>query len=261
MSVRGLTVNMYKAEREKEILDELKKTGYSTVEYLSKKLHISPSSVRRDLRIMESKGIVSRSYGGVELADSVNRNVPFSLRTHENPREKKKVAQAAATLIKEGNVLFIDGSSTAFFLIEEIVNIKGITVITNSIEGLYYLSQFGVRVVSTGGVVSSENNAVLVDSIASSVIENVRADIAFFSTQSVSEKGEIYDCYLSEIPLRNQMLKNSKIKVFLCDSNKVGKTAAWRMCHIDDVDYIVSDRDISDCFEVDVPHSKFILAQ
>lgn len=79
------------------------------------------------------------------------------------------MAQAAATLIKEGNVIFIDGSSTAFFLIEEIVNIKGITVVTNSIEGLYYLSQFGVRVVSTGGVVSSGNNAVLVDSIASSV--------------------------------------------------------------------------------------------
>ena len=100
---------MFKCEREKEILDILKQTEYATVEYLSKKMCISPSSIRRDLSSMEAQGLVLRSYGGVQITDSVNSIVSFSMRSHKNIREKKRIAQTAATLVKEGDVIFADG--------------------------------------------------------------------------------------------------------------------------------------------------------
>lgn len=252
---------MFKCEREKEILDILKQTEYATVEYLSKKMCISPSSIRRDLSSMEAQGLVLRSYGGVQITDSVNSIVSFSMRSHKNIREKKRIALTAATLVKEGDVIFADGSSSSYFLLSELVSIKDITIITNSIDGLYFLTQFGVKAISTGGMISTENHSVLINHFADSVISSIQADIAFFSAQGIATDGTIYDCYLSEIPLRKLMMEHAKTTAFLCDSNKLGKTAAWKQCHINDVDYIVSDTDLSFKFEGNIPTSKFLSPQ
>lgn len=56
---------MYSSEREREILDLLSQHDYATVEFLASKVHISPSSIRRDLKRLELKGLITRSYGGI----------------------------------------------------------------------------------------------------------------------------------------------------------------------------------------------------
>ena len=68
---------MYKCEREDEIMALLADTEYATVEYLVKKINISASSIRRDLKNLEERGLVVRSYGGVKLAESTGKHVPF----------------------------------------------------------------------------------------------------------------------------------------------------------------------------------------
>ena len=74
---------MYKCEREDEILSLLSDTEYATVEYLSRKMNISPSSIRRDLKNLEERGLVQRSYGGVKITQTSGRHIPFSLRSSE----------------------------------------------------------------------------------------------------------------------------------------------------------------------------------
>ena len=83
---------MYKCEREKEILDLLGENEYATVEYLARKMNISPSSIRRDLKNLEDRGLVNRSYGGVKIAEASGKHIPFSLRSHENSPQKKQIA-------------------------------------------------------------------------------------------------------------------------------------------------------------------------
>ena len=82
---------MHSNEREKEIMNLLNQNDYATVEYLSQKIHISPSSIRRDLKKLEQKGLITRSYGGAELKNSINRQIPFFLRSHKNVKEKSIV--------------------------------------------------------------------------------------------------------------------------------------------------------------------------
>lgn len=252
---------MYKNEREQEILEILGKTGYATVEYLSKKLHISPSSIRRDLSDLERRGEVIRSYGGVELIDRSHRNIPFALRTHESEGEKKRIASAAARLVNEGDVIFVDGSSTAFFLFEELSKIKGVTVVTNSIDGLSLLSNFQLKVISTGGVISSDNRSVLVGRTAERTFESINADISFFSAQALDDCGVATDPYLEEIPLRMAMCKNSKKRVLLLDSKKLGKVSVYRVCSLDDVDCVVCDEDVSKIYGEKFPKVEFITAK
>ena len=248
---------MYKSERESEILEIMESNGYVTVEYLAQKLHVSPSSVRRDLAVLEQKGMLRRSYGGAEISDSTNRNTPFSLRSHENAVSKKRIARAAVKLVKEGDVVFVDGSSTAFFLFEELVSVKGITILTNSIDGLFFLSSYGVRALSTGGMVSPENRAVLVGEQVKNAFAAVRADIAFFSVASLGKTGDLFDCYMDEVPLRRVMLQYARKKVLLLDGTKVGFEAAYFQGTLSDVDSVICDRPIESDYAEHFPKVKF----
>ena len=107
-----------------EIMNILNQTEYATVEYLAEKIHISPSSIRRDLKNLELKGLIIRSYGGAEIKSSVNRQIPFYLRSHKNTREKGIVARYAAALVKPGDVIFLDSSTSTYFMIEHLKNIS-----------------------------------------------------------------------------------------------------------------------------------------
>ena len=83
---------MYKCEREDEILALLNETEYATVDYLARKMNISSSSIRRDLKNLEERGLVNRSYGGVKIADATGKRIPFSLRSLENSPQNKQIA-------------------------------------------------------------------------------------------------------------------------------------------------------------------------
>ena len=117
------------------------------------------------------------------------------------------------------------------------------TVITNNIEILYLLSNSGIKVVSSGGFLSSENRSCLIGPDAHSIFENTYGDIAFFSTKSLSDDGIISDCSREEVALRNSMLKNSAKKIFLCDSEKFGTRSAYKQCTLSDIDYLVSENE------------------
>ena len=250
---------MYKCEREDEILALLNETEYATVEYLSKKMNISASSIRRDLKNLEERGMVTRSYGGVKIAHSGGKHIPFSLRSHENSSQKKQIAKAALSLINSGEVIFLDGSSSAYFVAELLPSVGGVTVVTNNIDAMSYFAAHDIKAYCTGGVISSDNRAVLVGGYAQDLLNQIRADVAFFSVQAVGTDGSFYDCYPEEVAVRNIMLANARKKVLLCDGSKLGTTSTFYQASLSDVDYIISERDLNGFFEEEMPE-KYIKA-
>lgn len=250
---------MYKCERENEILELLNENDYATVEYLAKRMSISASSIRRDLKNLEERGLVSRSYGGVKIADATGRRIPYALRTHENSAQKKQIAKAALTLINPGDVVFLDGSSSAYFLAELLPSVSGVTVITNSIDIVSYLTHYNVKAFCTGGLLSSENRGVLVGGYAESFLRQIQADVAVFSVQAVKSNGQFFDCYPEEVAIRNIMMSNARRRILLCDSSKWNKDSIFYQGNVNDVDYIVSDEDLNKLFDEPKPQ-KYILA-
>ncbi len=250
---------MYKCERENEILELLNETEYATVDYLSRKMNISSSSIRRDLKSLEERGLVNRSYGGVKITNTTRKCIPFSLRSHESSPQKKQIAKAAAALINSGDIVFLDGSSTAYFVAELLPTIGSVTVVTNNIDVLNYLSRYDVKTYCTGGEISTENKTVLVGSYAQDFLNRIRADLAFFSVQGVSSNGDFYDCYSEEVAIRNLMLKNARRRVLLCDNSKWNRPSTFYQGSVRDIEYVVSDRDLNELFTDPTPE-KYILA-
>ena len=230
-----------KISQEKKILEILETQQYASVEELSAVLCVSTSTIRRSLEILQQKGLVTRTHGGVKINSDNNFSPSFTFRIHQNSFEKKKIALSAIKLIKNGDIIFLDGSTSAFYIAEYLKEFENIRVITNGIDTLSLLSKNKILAYSTGGQVSSKNPSVLVGRYAEDMICNFHADIAFFSAQAMDNDGEIYDCFEDEIFLRRAMIKNAKTKVFLCDNTKVGKSSPYHLCSLKDIDYVASN--------------------
>jgi len=236
-----------KDTQEKEILKLLEEKQYATIEEIAEGIFVSPSTVRRRLTELERKGLLIRTHGGAQFR--AEGNLPsFSFRSKQNIPGKKRIALTALKLIKNGDVIFLDGSTSAFFIAEYLKEFDGIKVITNGIDTLSLLSKNGVDAYSTGGRISLQNRSVLVGGYAEQVIENLQADLAFFSAQSIQKNGEVYDCFEEENVLRKRMMAQSKKKVLLCDSTKLDRSSYFKLCQISELDYIVSEKDLNDYF-------------
>ena len=244
---------MLKNEREREIIQYLKeKDGFGATKELCKALFASESSIRRDLAVLEKRGIVKRTYGGCELVTNYSGSIAFSDRAHHNVEAKKIIAKKASELIRDGDVIFLDQSSSAYYLAERIAQNSSLVVVTNNIEILSLLSSSKMKVISSGGSLCAGNRSCLVGSEAEKCFEEIFADILFFSTKSVTDDGIISDCSREEVAVRKRMLKNARKKVYLCDSEKIGTLCAYKQCELSEVDAVVSERD-----EIEIFRNKF----
>lgn len=236
---------------EKEILGILRQTKHADIDELAAKLYVSASTVRRKLTVLQQKGLVTRTHGGVNVNDDYDIFPSFTFRSHQNGLEKKKIALSAIKLINSGDLIFLDGSTSAFFIAEYLTECKNVKVVTNGIDTLSLLSRNKIPAYSTGGLISPVNNSVLIGEHAAHIIRQFHADIAFVSAQSVYSDGEIYDCFEDENVLRNLMCKYAAKSVFLCDSTKFGRSAQYRLCSLGEFDYMVCDRSVDDYFDTD----------
>lgn len=234
---------MVKNERQERIQEILSNRNFVTVQELSEKLFISESSIRRDLMEMEKKRIVKRSYGGARLIRTKTNVVDFGARSYDYMEAKQAIAAKAAKLIPEGSVVFLDQSSTCYFLAVELMNYTNLTVVSNNLEILSLLSHTGLTVYASGGVISPNNHNCLIGGSAERTFREVYADFMFFSAKAVSEAGVITDCTREEIFVRKAMMEHANQKIFLCDSSKKGTTAPFIQCSLGDVDGIICEND------------------
>ena len=233
---------MLKTQREQQILNLLTENdGFLDVLSICEKLFTSQSSVRRDLKRMESAGLIERTHGGAKLNENYSTIINFNERFGQNSYEKTIIAKKAISLISDNSVIFLDQSTTAFFLAKELPNKSSLTVITNNVEILRILSNTQINVLCSGGQLFAKNRNCLIGIDAERIFNETYADFAFFSCKALSEDGVISDCSREEVVLRNSMLKNAKQKVFLCDKTKFNSRSTFTQCDLSSIDFIISD--------------------
>lgn len=231
---------MLKSERQESILKTVTEQRYCTVKQLSAQLFVAPITVRRDLEEMEKAGLLKRCHGGAAVCDYPNREVPFVLRDRENTPAKERIAQKAAQLLRHGNTVFLDASSTVAHLADYLQPEQELTIITNSIRILEKLRGKSIRCYLIGGMLL-ENSYALVGKIAEETVSSLYADIFFFSSQGITEDGIITDYSEAETRLRKCMIANSRKSVFLYDHTKLGKRFLFKLCSTEELSCTVTD--------------------
>ncbi len=235
---------MFSIERHEQIIEILQKRSSATVHYLAEQLHVSEPTVRRDLSSLEQANKIKRTFGGAVINTDVNAEVPFTLRMGDNKNLKAMIAQKATRYIKDDYVIFLDASSTVSYVIPHLQKFKNLTVITNSPKNSLALAELKIKSFSTGGVLL-ENSVAYVGTAAQHFVKRFNADLFLFSCRGVSYDGMLSDSSIEETDLRQVMMRHSKKNVFLCSSDKLGKSYMYNLCSHKSVDEIISDIPLS----------------
>lgn len=233
---------MYQQERLNKILNILKQNGYVTIKYLVDILHYSNATINRDLNILEKQGEIKRSYGGVELI--THKDIPRPFRYHLLKSEKNKITKCAASFIKDGDTIFIDGSTTLEVIGRYLTEKKNLTVITNNIALITLLSQFNIKCVCLGGQVF-EKPHILYDEITIENAKRYHYDKMFFSTASVTSDGKIGEMDSPNLLIKT-VLDNSDKSFFLAAHSKIDAPYKYIPFTLDDVDYVITNYKFKD---------------
>ena len=228
--------------REKQILEILLKEKKVSVQQLATALFISEPSVRRDLQSLEKQNLIKRIHGGAvleETALSKNR-IPFLIREYEQSDAKAMIAKKAIHFIHDNDVVFLDASTSCYYLIPFLASKRNLTVITNGVKALIKLAEYGINTISTGGYLLN-NCLALVGEEAYKTIETYNAHIALFSCRGVSDDGYLTDISPEENNIRRKMIRHAKQAYLLCASDKIGKAYFHNLCHKDDITGVIHE--------------------
>ena len=212
---------MLKTERKQLILEELQEHHVVSLEKLISLLETSESTVRRDLDELEAENKLRRIHGGAELPHSLQQEESIQEKSVKNLQEKKLLAQKAASLIKEQDVIFIDAGTTTAFLIKELSN-KDITVVTNSIHHAAQLVEKQIPTVMVGGSVKMTTDASI-GGVALNQINQLHFDRAFIGMNGVDENYYTTPD-MEEGAIKRAIIDNAKQTYVLVDASKVGQT-------------------------------------
>jgi len=225
--------------RENQYIKLLAQKPHSVKE-LSEKLFISEPTVRRDIILLQKKELLTCKRGIVTLkTNSPDQRIPLFIRHLEQNEAKQIIARKTLTHIKDGYVIMLDASTTAFHILPHLTEFKNILVITNGAKTAIESASMGIRTICTGGEMTLESFSYIGPD-AENILSRYNADIAFFSCRGISD-GIATDNSIMENNIRKIMIKNSKTKDLLCDKSKFNRTYLNTLCHIDDIDGLISE--------------------
>lgn len=232
---------MFAVERQKRILEILKTEGAVWVSRLSTELGVTEETVRRDLEKLEKQEALVRTHGGAILVSESNREMSLEKRKNLNTDAKERLAKEAASHVVPGDTVFLDASTTTFYMARELKNIKDLTVVTNSLRVINELAGIsGLKVIGIGGYAGS--NQSFTGSLAASYIEeNFFANKVFFSSRGVTKGGGILDSNEAECGIKKCMIKNSDQKFYLCDKSKIGRVGFAKLADFSELDYFITE--------------------
>ena len=229
--------------RHKEILNRLKENGSVSIRELTQVLYVSEATVRRDLSELEKLGALKRTFGGAKPILDTNKQVPLFIRESMDSKAKDEICRAAAELVRDGYTIFIDGSSTAQYLVKYIAHLKDIVVVTYSIKTAELMCKNHIKTYCAGGLLL-ENSLVCTGHKTIEFAQSINTDLCFLSCKGVTPDGTFTDTSEEETAIRRAFMNRSRTRVLLMTGNKIGTSYLHTLCTADEIDYMFSDQEI-----------------
>jgi DeoR/GlpR family transcriptional regulator of sugar metabolism len=233
---------MQAEERQKRIEDHLVKVEFASLAELSELVDASESTVRRDLGVLEGKGSVRRTHGGARLVNPKSDEFTFSARDTHQLAEKEAIGEACAELIQPNQTVIIDAGTTCYH-VARYLEAKTPQIFTNSLPvANLFAGANKLEVVMSGGVIYPRLG-VLVGPLAVEAFGKIRADVAIMSCGGITVDG-VTNSHGLLIDIQRAMIQAARQVIFCVDSSKFGRQSISRLCDLDAIDVVVTDRPI-----------------
>jgi DeoR family fructose operon transcriptional repressor len=233
--------------RQRQIMEALRANPASRVSDLADEFGVSESTVRRDLTELENQGLVQRVHGGAIVEPGYASEPPFEVRQITHREEKALAGKAAASLVRDGITIFIDGGTTTPFIVPYLSRFQGLTAVTIGLNVAYELAAIPtIRTIQIGGELHIET-WTYTGPLSTQALENsgLTFDLAFISAVGVSAEYGATNQIIDRIPQKQQAIRMSRQVAVVVDGSKVGRVAPARIALMQDIDALVTDQSAS----------------
>ena len=246
-------------QRRLRILDELNSAQNLRVNDLSNRLGVSEVSIRRDLQILETMGMLKRVHGGAVATSEHTVGEALSDRWRQNREKKERIGRAAAAMVQRGDRIIIDSGSTplqvAKQIAPELITAGNLTMITASLPVVHEVGgNPGIHLILLGGVYLPAYDLV----VGPQTIENMKnlhADKLFLGTDGLTFTHGVTTANVLEAEVDRAMVKAAREVIVVSDSSKIGLIGLISIMSLIEIDKLVTDTDASDDFVEELRHN------
>jgi DeoR family fructose operon transcriptional repressor len=239
-------------ERRRQIASLTAVNGRVTVVELAERFRVTPETIRRDLTVLDDDGAVHRVHGGaVPSNDYQTRETPLDVRSSTSTEAKIRIGRAAAGLLPESGLVFLDAGTTTAMLATAIAEDpgqvgEGLSFLTNCLPIAVNLAAAGIkRVELLGGRIRPNTQAVIGDTTLRSLAVQ-HAEVAFIGTNALSLEHGLSTTDAQEAAVKRAMIANAGLKVAMCDSTKFGRDYLVSFAGADELDIVITDQGAPD---------------
>ena len=234
-------------ERRLSLSELLRKQPGLRVPELAKALGISEGTVRNDLNALEKQGRLTRVHGGAVL----NEQPPFpsssfNTRFHNDAAAKMSIARQAATLVNDGDSIFLDASTTVYYLARQLSERNRLRVVTNGIDVARLIAANPTNmVILLGGTVGSDGSSVT-GLLSEQALAELHLQKAFLSCSGFSVRRGMTDVHLAGAHLKRRAIASTREVFALVDASKIGKDDLTPFAGKEQITHLYTDSCLSD---------------
>lgn len=234
------------AERHKIILEKLQREGFVKVVDVAKYLDVTTVTIRKDLKVLEEKGLLFKTHGSASTINPHITDRHFSEKEKLNVAEKEKIGIAAARLIGENDTIIMNSGSTVLAFINKIRPEGMLTIVTSCVKVTLGMRDMeNVNIFQLGGIFHKRSLSVT-GNYANRLLENISCSKLFIGVDGVDLEWGVTTSNVDEAELNRAMMKAASKTIVLCDSSKFGKRGFGKICGVDSIDIVITDSGISD---------------
>lgn len=235
---------MYAEERQREIAQMIEQQGNVSIARLVERYGVSNESIRRDLRALEQQGLCKRTHGGAIRPTQVSVLPPRDRNFDDMPilDNYDRIAAHAVTLIKPGDMVYLTGGSFGFLMLRHLPKELKCTLVVNNADIAGRLRAFpNADVYVAGGLMRKSGS--IVDSMAREFMARLHFDLCFITGGGLTADFGLSNGTDETASLQRQVMHNSRRKVLLMPSQKVGTDSFIKVCDAADFDALITDWD------------------
>ncbi len=233
---------MFAKERQEKIVSLVNEKGSIKVKELAVQFEVTEDSIRKDLTILERKGLLQKTYGGAIKVRTITHNFGVDTRRLLNSDEKKEIARKAFSLIEEGDTIFLDVSTIAIEIANLIVEHKSrITVMSNMLDVLNVLIKSNtIDVLFIGGSLNRTRDA-FIGTHAIQQIEKFQFDKAFLGCVGVDvDEDKVYTYKIDDGYTKEAILKATKNPYLVLERDKFLHDGTYCYCTLQDCKGVIT---------------------
>ncbi len=232
-------------QRRRQILSLIRETEDIGVDDLSARFGVSEATIRRDLRDLSEKNLIQRNRGGASTYYQFELELPILTRAQLNRKEKEAVGRYAANLVENGDTIFLSGGTTTKEVARNLTNKHGITVITCAINIINYMVNFPeIAVIVPGGTLVPKH-LTLVGEIGNFTLNRLRIDKAVMGVSAIDIDQGITSESLKDAETDRNIISIARNLIVVTDSSKFGIVRTALIAPVEEVDYLITDTNIS----------------